>query len=145
MGRRRRQPGDAQIEWADYDRVQPGEYSAYCRSGSQYFDRGYKRWVCILRFDLLAPNKVDVVARVQMWLSLGDGKRPRAARRGRFFQEWVRANGGPPVRGDRLSVRVFIRRMARVVVGDTNGPSGAYSVVQKVLDWETGCNESISQ
>ncbi len=138
MGRRRRRAGDQQIGWGDYPRVQPGEYRAYCGSGSVYFDRSYKRWTAILRFALIAPNEVDVIAKVPMWMSLGSGEKPHASRRGRFFQAWVRAHGGPPVRGDRLSLRVFIRRMARVDVGDTSSPSGPYSVVKRILSWETG-------
>lgn len=138
MGRRGRRAKNAQIEWADYDRVEPGEYVAYCRSASQYRDRFYKRWVSILRFDLLAANGVDVVARVPMWMSLGGGKKARAPRRGRFFKEWVRANGRPPTRGDRMTTEVFTHRMVRVMVGNTNSSSGSYSVVKEILSWETG-------
>lgn len=138
MRRRQRPQEDGRVEWADYDRVMPGKYFAYCRSVSQYRDHFYERWVCILRFDLLAPNKADVVARVPMWLSLGGGKNPHAPLRGRFFAEWIRANGGPPARGDRLSIRIFTRRMAVVVVGDTASPTAPYTVVKEILSWETG-------
>jgi hypothetical protein len=138
MSRRRRHAGDGPIEWADYPRVEPGKYAAYCRYASVYLDQPYQRWVCMLRFDLLASNNIDVVARVPMWLSLGGGTRPRAPRRGRFFQEWARAHGGPPVRRDRLSPRVFIGRLARVIVGDTTNTTAPYSVVKQILSWETG-------
>jgi len=137
MGRRRRQGGQGEVGWGDYDRVTPGKYRAYCGSGSVYCDRAYKRWTAILRFALIAPNGVDVVARVPMWLALGGGQKPHAPRRGRYFQEWVRANGGPPIRGDRLSVRVFTRRMVIVIVGDTDG-AAPYSVVKEIVSWETG-------
>jgi hypothetical protein len=138
MGRRRRQPETPKVEWADYDRVEPDDYVAYCRAASVYFDEPYQRWTCLLRFDLLAPNKVDVIARVPMWLSLGGGNKPHAPRRGRYWEEWLRASGGPPARGDRLSPRVFIRRVARVIVGDTNSATAPYTVVKAIVAWETG-------
>jgi len=56
------------------------------------------------------------------------------------MREWVRANGRPPSRGDRLSPRVFTRRMARVEVGDTDPEKSPvpYSVVRRIVSWETG-------
>lgn len=77
------------------------------------------------------------MARIPMWLSLGSGQKPFASRRGRFFEEWVFANGSPPPRNDRLSLQVFLRRMCRVEVRDTKG-SAPYSVVRKIISWETG-------
>jgi len=70
-------------------------------------------------------------------LALGNGDKPRASRRGKYFPEWVRAHGGPPTRGDRLSPNVFLRRHARVEIGDTKGPA-PYSVVRRIIEWETG-------
>jgi len=134
---RLRQQESGQIEWADYARVLPGEYLAHCGYAAHYRDLPYGRWVALLRFTLFATNGVDVIARVPIWLSLGEGKKPRAARRGRFFQEWMRANGGPPRRGDRLPLRVFTGRVARVEVGDTNSVP-PYTVVRKIITWETG-------
>ena len=75
------------------------------------------------------------IAHVPFWLNLGDYDRPNASRRGRYFAEWCHANGGPPRRRDRLSDRVFCRRMTRVEVGDTLGPA-PYSVVRRILVWE---------
>ncbi len=124
------------IEWRDYDRIAPGVYRAYCRWASHYRDPEYKRWTCLLRFDLLADDLVRIVARVPLWMNLGEQVRPHAGRRSRYFAEWVRANGGPPTRQDRLSPRVFRGRMARVEVGDTKGDA-PYSVVRKILSWET--------
>ena len=74
---------------------------------------------------------------VPQWFPLGSRDKPRASRRGTYFPEWVRANGGPPPRRDRLSPSVFVHRMARVQVGDTDGPA-PYSVVRRIIEWETG-------
>jgi hypothetical protein len=83
-------------------------------------------------------NGIEMAKRVPMWLSLGGGEKPRASRRGKYLKAWVEANGGPPPRGDRLSPRIFTRRFARVEVGDTNAGPVPYSVVKKILLWETG-------
>jgi len=126
-----------EIEWADYPRIMPGEYTAYCSSATNYYDAAFKRWTCILRFNVLCDNG-DLRACIPMWLSLGTSNKPRAGRRGKYFPEWIRANGGAPTRGDRLSPRIFRRRFARVEVGDTTRGPAPYSVVKKILFWETG-------
>jgi hypothetical protein len=128
---------DPEIQWRDYDRIEPGVYAAYCRWAKRYFDRGFKRWTCLLRFDVLSSDFVEVIARIPMWLNLGAEDKPQAGRRRRYFAEWVRANGGAPQRTDRLSPDVFIRRMARVEVADTKSDA-PYSKVSKILSWETG-------
>jgi hypothetical protein len=120
LGRRRRPPGGAQIEWADYPRIAPGVYCAYSAVAKTYFDRGYRRWVCFVRWNVLSADGMRVVARVPLWWTLGDRERPHATRRSKYFVEWVRANGGPPIRGDRLSPKVFRRRLARVEIRDTD-------------------------
>jgi hypothetical protein len=86
---------------------------------------------------------------VPLWFALGDGDKPCASRRGKYLPQWVRANGGPPKPGDRLSPRVFTRRFARVEIGDAKSPV-PYSVVKRIIDWETGSadhlvNKSTSQ
>jgi hypothetical protein len=126
------------IEWRDYPRIFPGQYSAYCAWAGKYYDPSFKRWTCLLRFDVLHENGIDVMARVPMWLSLGPGKKPRASRRGNYLKEWVEANCGPPARDDRLSPQVFVRRIARIEVGDTTKGPVPYSVAKKILRWETG-------
>ncbi len=45
---------------------------------------------------------------------------------------------------NRLSPRVFIGRIARVEVGDTSGDA-PYSVVRKILSWETGAPRRVTQ
>jgi hypothetical protein len=143
---RKRRAETPEIEWKDYPRIKPGEYRAYCKWGKQYHDRGFHGWRCLLRWDVLTD---DVIACVPQWFALGSGEKPRASRRGKYLPEWVRANGGAPTRGDRLSPRVFVQRMARVEIGDTDGPA-PYSVVRRIIEWETGfqghsVNQSHSQ
>jgi hypothetical protein len=131
---------EPEIQWRDYDRIKPGVYPAYCRWARHYRDPGLKRWTCLARFDVLSHDLVRVLARVPWWLNLGEREKPHASRRGKYLKEWVRANGGPPMRGDRLSPKVFCHRMARVEVGDTdaNRSPVPYSVVKKIIEWETG-------
>jgi hypothetical protein len=108
--------------------------------------------VCFIRWDVLT-DELELIARVPLWWNLGDGENPRAGRRSKYFKEWVRANGGPPRRGDRLFPNVFRQRMAKVEVGDTDPSKSAapYSVVRKIIEWETGAwpghsvNQSHSQ
>jgi hypothetical protein len=93
--------------------------------------------MCLLRWDVLTAELIRIAASIPQWFPLGAGDRPRASRRGKYLPEWVRANGEPPVRGDRLSPNVFVRRYARVEIGDTKGPA-PYSVVRRIVEWETG-------
>jgi hypothetical protein len=125
------------IQWRDYARIEPGVYPAYCRWAKHYRDPGLHRWTCLLRFDVLSDDRTRVLARVPMWMNLGEGEKPDAGRRSNYFKEWLRANGGPPMRRDRLSPEVFTRRMARVEVADTKGHA-PYSKVLRIVSWETG-------
>jgi hypothetical protein len=140
----RREP---EIEWRDYPRIQPGSYFAYCRFAKHYRDRGFRRWTCLLRFDVFSDDLLSSLGCVPCWLNLSDGKKPYARRRGKYFAEWIRANGIAPTRGDRLSPRVFVGRMARVEIGDTDPikSPASYSVVRKILSWETRGSASLSQ
>lgn len=126
-----------EIEWKDYPRIAPGEYRAYCKWAKQYHDRGFCGWRCLLRWDVLTDDLLRVIACVPLWFALGSGEKPCASRRGKYLPEWIRAHGGPPAREDRLSPRVFVHRMARVEVGDTEGPA-PYSVIRRIVEWETG-------
>jgi hypothetical protein len=129
--------GEPEIGWQNYDRIEPGVYPAYCRWAKHYRDPGFKRWTCLLLFDVFSDDLTRVVAHVPMWMNLGSLDKPRAGRRKRYFREWVRANGEPPARHDRLSPKVFTGRMARIEIGDTKG-GAPYSVVRKIVSWETG-------
>lgn len=128
---------EPEIRWADYARIEPGEYLAYCRTARVYRDPAFGRIVCLLRFDVLSDDMLTVRAKVPMWLNLGAGPKAHAPRRSRYFTEWVRARGAPPVRADRLSPKVFTCRLAKVCVGDNNSMV-PYSVVKEILAWETG-------
>jgi hypothetical protein len=132
------------IQWREYDRIEPGVYSAYCRSAKHYCDPEFKRWTCLLRFDVLSDDHMQVLARVPMWLNLGEDEKPHAGRRSKYFKEWVRASGHPPMRRDRLSPEVFARRMSRVEVADTKGEA-PYSKVRRIVSWETGSSFGVTQ
>jgi hypothetical protein len=136
----KRKTCDDAVEWKDYPRIPSGEYAAYCAWGRKYRDPAFRRWTFLLRFDVFRDGLIEVIARLPMWLSLGSGETPRASRRGKYLKEWVRANGGPPLRGDRLASKVFVDRMCRVEVGDTLHGPVPYSIVKKVLTWDTGGN-----
>jgi hypothetical protein len=125
------------VAWADYVRLEPGTYQAYCKLAKWYQDPGFKRWTCILKFDVLAVNLTDSLGIVPLWFNGGDKDIPHAGRRSLYFAAWVSAKGGPPVRKDRLSPSVFVKRMALVRVGDTIG-SIPYSVVREILSWGNG-------
>lgn len=140
---------EPEIRWRTYSRITPGEYYAYCGWAKHYRDPAFRRWTCLIRWDVCTDDLLNVIACVPMWLSLGNKADPRASRRGNYLKEWVRANDGPPARDDRLSPRVFTRRFARVVIGDTDAERSPipYSVVRRILSWETGANlrQSVSK
>jgi hypothetical protein len=128
---------DVEVLWSDYPRIEPDTYTAYSRSARWYLDPNFKRWVCLVVFEVLSLDTAHFIARIPLFLNGGNEPLPRAGRRSRFWTEWMRAAGRTPRRGDRLSLKVFTRRMARVAVRDTEGES-PYSVVDEILFWETG-------
>jgi hypothetical protein len=138
---------EAEIEWTYAPRIPPGEYQAISRKASQYFDKQFQRWVCAVQFDIVSDSlSMEAIAQLTWFMNLGRHPNPRAGRRSRYWVEWIRANGGPPKRGDRLSPRVFQGRAAIVRVEYTKkthdrGPVEselAYSVVRDVIEWQTG-------
>jgi len=139
---RRKAATDPEIRWQDYPLIEAREYPAYCKWAKSYQDPGFHRWVCLMRWDVLTDDLTRVIATVPYWLAIGRKDKPHASRRGKYFHEWVRANGGPPARGDRLSPRVFMHRMARVEVGVTDPEKSPvpYSVVKKIVHWKTGAS-----
>jgi hypothetical protein len=145
----RKRQAEPEIEWREYPLIQSREYPAYCKSAQRYRDPQFKRWTCLLRWDVLTDDLLTVIATVPQWFPLGSGENPSASCRGVYLKEWVRANGGPPKRGDRVPPRVFTRRMARVEVGDTDPQKSPvpYSVVRKIVSWETGAGlgQSVSK
>jgi len=136
---------EPEIDWSDYLRFEPSTYRAYCRRAKPYYDRRFKRWTCLLLFDVVDASLNVIGHSVPMWLNLGPSDRPHAARSGRYFKEWILANGGPPKRKDRVSHKLFERRYAVVRICDTKGPA-PYSKVDAIISWETGASSgSISQ
>ena len=144
------QPIETEITWTHTPRIRPGEYSAFCRAAKVYCDRYFKRWVCVAQFDVLTDDLARVQARLTWFLNMGNKEKPRAGRRGNYWQAWVQANGRPPERKDRLSPRVFQGRYAQIMVADTTKDfkqttvlgDGAYSVVREVVRWHTGGSKS---
>lgn len=137
---------EPEITYDQYVRILPGNYLGLCKSAKVYRDKNYKRWVCLLRWDIIQSSSCfEPIARgVPLFLNLGAQGKPHAGRRSRYFSEWIRANSGPPARGDRLSPTVFTRRVARVEISDTDSQA-PYSVVRQILAWETGAKKSLSQ
>lgn len=135
---------EPQITWQHCDRLQPGDYPAYARYSRIYFDRAFKRWICLVVFDVLDDSLCAVIARVPWFLNLGSRGKPHASRRSKAFSAWCDAIGRAPGRIDRPSARVFVRRHAIVTVNDTAhdfrgivNKEFAYSVVRGVR-WNTG-------
>src|SRR5215469_13378660 len=74
--------------------VATGEYQAYVTVADYYFHRAWKRWTCILKFDLFDKNLNRIARGIPMWFALGKGKDPRAGRGSKYFKLWFQANGG---------------------------------------------------
>lgn len=144
--------GDCDVDWSQDLRVEPGEYQAVSTFAKLYCDPQFKRWVCLIRWRLIAGDGQSTVGTVPMWLAgLGRGERPRATRRGSYWAAWTLAHGGPPARGDRLSPSVFRRRLALVQVADSQewrpdrdgkpklvAAAAPYSKVTRIIEWLTG-------
>ena len=119
-------------------RLEPGTYSAYCARADVYFERFYKRWVCLLQFDVTDASGFNVLGRIPRWFNLGKRDKPHIGRRSEYFKAWVKANdGNPPKRANRLSPAVFLKRVAKVQIADV-GTELPYSVAREILSWETG-------
>ena len=137
---RRKAATEPEIHWREYPLIEAREYSAYCRWAKIYRDPGFHRWTCLMKWDVLADELVTVIATVPYWLSIGSKDKPHASKRSKYLHVWVRANGAPPTRGDRLSPRIFVGRISRVEIGDTDPQKSPvpYSVVKRIVQWETG-------
>ncbi len=127
---------EPEVTWSHYDQVVPGDYPAYSRFAHIYRDPGFKRWTCLVLFDLLNHTLSEVIATVPWFLNLGDGDKPHAGRRSKFFTAWVQALGRHPVRSDRPSARIFLNRHANVRVTDTRGTTAFSKVIS--VRWNTG-------
>jgi hypothetical protein len=137
------------IDFDVYDRIEPGEYLAYCREALLNFNPRFGRRSAFLGWDVYDANGTKI-ATAKRWLPIGtrNGK-PHVGRGTLFYQWWTQANGGhPPTRGDRMTATIFKDRMARVLIADSEPPPrhkgkaplhhSPYSKVSEVLNWETG-------
>ena len=154
---------EPEIDWSDYPHIEPGEYRAISTRARTYWDRRFQRWVCMVQFQILNSWGIDVIAKLPLFLNLGSNKDgPRAGRCSAFWQTWVRANGSQPRRPGRLTARVFQHRAALVEVADTAksiatetagrkttyrqvAAEQPYSIVRRVIHWQTGVSKSVSQ
>ena len=127
-------------ERAERPRIPPGDYTARCigYQGPQWV-RAFGRWGLRLDF-VLDPDDQAVSA----FYSLGGNRHAfEIGTRSKYFKDWVRANGGPPKRGQEMSPAVLVNpEIAYAVhVGDAAKDSeGAvkddalvYSRIDKIL------------
>ena len=124
----------AAVEWSHYPLLTPGVYQAYSRATYIYWDPAFKRWICLILWDILGSND-ELIATLAQFLNLGDKR--RASRRSKYWSAWIAAAGRGPERRDRLSPRVFLKRRALVRV-ETTTRDPVYSQVREVAEWQTG-------
>lgn len=87
-------------EGAERLRISSGEYTARCVGfqGPEWI-RAFRRWGLRLDF-VLDPDEQTL----SVFYSFGeDRKAPKIGARSKYFKDWVRANGGPPKRGQAMS------------------------------------------
>jgi len=141
---------EPKISWTPRDRIEPGIYPAFSQCAKIYRDPMFKRWVCAVAFSLTDDSLTQTIARLSWFLNLGRGETPHAGRRSKFWAAYCFANGGHlPSRADRsLSPRIFEHRQCFVEVRDVgrdfSGPTSgetSYSVVTRVISWNTGGKE----
>ncbi len=92
-------------EGAERPRIRPGEYTARCTGyqGPQWV-RAFGRWG--LRLDFVLEPEEQAVS---LFYSLGEDRNAfRFGTRSKYFKDWVRANGGPPKRGQEMSPAVLV-------------------------------------
>jgi|ERR1019366_8374788 hypothetical protein len=142
---------EPKISWTPRDRIAPGNYPAFSHRAKIYRDPMFKRWSCAVAFSITDDSLTQTIARLAWFLNLGRGETPHAGRRSKFWAAYCLANGGhPPTRADRsLSPRIFERRQCTVEVRDvdrdfsglTASGESSYSVVTRVISWNTGGQE----
>ncbi len=139
---------EPQVTFASYDYIEPGTYQGFSRSAKIYQDKFFKRWTCVVLFDVLDGSLVNVIARLAWYLNLGTGDKPRAGRRGNFWAAWCAAKGSAPKRGDRMTAAVFVHRHVTVEVESvTKNHEGislsepSYSKIARIVSWNTGGRE----
>ncbi len=114
-----RQPQyELEVAWRPRDHIAPGEYPAFSRHSKIFWDGMYKRWVCLVNFDIL-DDHLSAIAKLGWFSNLGKGDKPHAGHRSKFWAAWILANSGRnPKRIDRLTASIFPNRHAVVLVRD---------------------------
>lgn len=139
---------EPQITFHSYDHIAPGTYQAFSRAAKVYRDPVFKRWTCVVWFDVLDGSLINVITQLAWFLNLGTGDKPHAGRRSNFWSAWCAGNGTVPKRGDRMTPAVFVHRHATVRVESvTKNHKGVtfaeptYSKITRVISWNTGGRE----
>lgn len=127
-------PIEPEISVTHYDHIPSGKYPAYARRARVYYDKPFRRWICVVFFDVLDASLTEVIAELAWFLNLGNGAKPHAGRRSNFFRAWVDALGRNPTRNDKIRPAIFTKRHATVAVRDAKT---GYSVIQGCV-FETG-------
>lgn len=139
---------EPKISWTQRDHIAPGNYAAFSQCAKVYYDKMFHRWTCVVAFSVTDDLLTQTIARLPWFLNLGRGETPHAGRRSKYWAAFCFANGGhPPARADRsLTPRIFERRQCTVEVRDvgrdfsglTASGETSYSVVTRVISWNTG-------
>jgi hypothetical protein len=130
------------------ERLEPGEYRGHCRHTNIYRDGFFKRWICLLQFDVKGDS-LQTIGHATRFINLGRRDKPHFGRRSDYFAEYVKAMGAAPKRADRVAPnRVFLGRMATIIIGDVINnfrdrklqiaPELFYSVVREIKAWDNG-------
>jgi hypothetical protein len=124
-----------------YPLVAPGVYCGEVLSTTCHWDRRFGRWVVSLKFRIVAiePPSEPGGDEIYCLMNAGCGPTPRAGRRSHYWRYWTIANGGPPHRRQRMTSKVFLRRLFEIRVGTVESdflqrPQIAeYSIVREIL------------
>ncbi|MCP4570633.1 MAG: hypothetical protein GY841_23860 [FCB group bacterium] len=130
---------DAQEFWPQ---IKPGDYEAVCYKTETGKSWGNRRSL-FLKFRIYGGEYDGT----ELFMVCPYPKGQKLSRRTKYYHQWMFANGGPPARGQRLARKVFLHRMYKVLVVDTqrkrdNGtllPDFAqYSIISTILEVMTG-------
>ncbi|MFZ0304902.1 MAG: hypothetical protein WAL75_19575 [Terracidiphilus sp.] len=126
---------------ADRPRIVPGEYTARCTAfqGPEWTIQ-FRSWKLRLEF-VLDPNDQVVSA----FYSFGEDRNaPKIGTRSKYYRDWVRANGGPPKRGQEMSPGIFVNGELAFTVqvsdaakdgeGAVKDDALVYSRIDKILE-----------
>lgn len=90
---------------AERPRISPGVYTARCTGfqGAEWIIQ-FGRWGLRLEFTLDPDHE-----RISAFYSFGENRAaPKIGTRSKYYKDWVRANGGPPQRGQDMSAALFV-------------------------------------